>query len=77
MTWRHTETVALPGAETCRECFADARHCYQATPDSTSPCHSCQRDGETHDREVYIAPLGHDHRPTLCTCGHPIEEAPR
>ena len=80
MTWRHTETVNLPGAESCRQCFADARHCTTPTPDPSSPCGypGCIDDGFTHCDDVgkhwhSASWFAHHHVPTLCqSCHHGV-----
>lgn len=83
MTWRHTEAEAIgftfPGDVTggCIRCLWDdapePRH--DPTPDPTSPCRECG----TNEYGVHSAAewSHHPYRPTRCTCGHPIEEAPR
>lgn len=78
MTWRHTNAFSNGD---CREWLPDispyreACNCTTPTPDPTSPC-SAVRCG---DREVIHRAYGYAHayRPSRCTCGHPIEEAPR
>ena len=87
--WQHTRRSQDPIPE-CLACWDEHIEdiCMEPTPDPASPCGYVYRwpdDGalptsmrcfwraEEHGPDM-VQENAHPHRPTLCTCGHPITE---
>lgn len=86
MTWRHAPHQWSVSDGTICEDVPDidgyACGCTTPTPDPTSPCGQLVRCCHLYEMPCGTAKddhggIAHRHLPTRCTCGHPIEEAPR